>query len=153
MTETERYLWTFDRGTGEPIGIVDTYYSPQGAQGVVHGPAVHQQYSAVYQPPQPVQVPQPEPQVWRPRPVTVASRPEVIRAQQQRWKLYGYGVAVIFAAGIVAGCLFFGDREPHAPVVYVCQTSSSYPFAPAEGPVPAHCAPEPTPAEGPEVAR
>lgn len=142
--DQDRYQWTFDTVTGEPIGVLDTWYSPQGAQGVQVGePVVHQhpQVPAVYQPPQPVQVVQPAPQVYSPQP-HYYQRPQVRMGGQGGGRVVFYIAAAIFASGLFAGCLLFGGRTQPQPVVLMCTSASSYPFAPAQGvAAPASCAP------------
>jgi hypothetical protein len=151
--EQDRYQWTFDTATGEPIGVLDTWYSPQGAEGVQVGqPVVHQppQVPAVYQPPQPVQVFQPAPQVYSPP--QAYYRPQPHYYQRPRIRVGGQGgsravlyiAAGIFATGFYLGFLLFGGRTQPQPVVLVCTQASSYPFAPAQGSAaPASCAPAP----------
>lgn len=146
--DQDRYQWTFDTVTGEPIGVLDTWYSPQGAQGVQVGqPVVHQQpqVPAVYQPPQPVQVIQPAPQVYSPPQQYYYQRPRVRMGGQGGSRVVFYIAAGIFATGVYLGFLLFGGRtQPQQPVVLMCTSASAYPFAPAQGvAAPASCAPAP----------
>jgi hypothetical protein len=145
-SDAERYQWTFDKVTGEPIGVLDTWYSPQGAEGVQVGSEgqEHPQVPAVYQPPQPIQVYQPAPQVYSPQPQYYYRRPGMRMGSRGGSRVVFYVVAAIFAAGLYVGFLVFGGRTQPPPVVLVCTSASSYPFTPAQGvAAPASCAPAP----------
>jgi hypothetical protein len=140
--DADRYQWTFDTVTGEPIGVLDTWYSPQGAQGVQVGSVAHQhsQVPAVYQAPQPMQVIQPAPQAFSPQ--VYHRRPVVRVGGHGGSKAVFYIAAGIFASGLYLGCLLFGGRQAPQPVVLMCTSPSSYPFMPTPGvAAPANCAP------------
>jgi hypothetical protein len=67
--------------------------------------------------------------------------PAVMVPAGHKARAYVWVAAVVFGAGLFAGCLLFGGRTEQAPTVVVCQAPNSYPFAPESSTAPANCGP------------
>lgn len=123
MSEVEHFYFTYHPQTGEPIGVFDAWRQPprrtDGFGPVIPSPLAVQIPFGTQQP--------------RQRPVAVASGTSA--------RAYLWLAAAVFAAGLFAGCVLFGSRNPEAPTVVVCQAPNSYPFAPQSNSAPANCAP------------